>query len=126
MIPVDAPQANHACHCVWICFEVSCHSKVQNQNGPLWRYQGDQASWALCSFYGRTIKPITSKFLQLWSLVQVESAGVVLMDSITQAFEPLTKTDGSEPEKLRPKLRYNEKNMAVYIVVVKNSQVGHL
>ena len=58
--------------------------------------------------------------------LQVESAGVVLMDSITEAFEPLTKTDGSEPEKLRPKLRYNEKNMAVYIVVVKNSQVGHL
>ena len=122
MIPVDAPQANHACHCVWICFEVSCHSKVQNQNGPLWRYQGDQASWALCSFYGRTI----TRASLYNSGLQVESAGKVLMDSITQAFEPLTKTDGSEPEKLRPKLRYNEKNMAVYIVVVKNSQVGHL
>ena len=57
--------------------------------------------------------------------LQVESAGVVLMESITRAFEPLTKTDGSEHEKLRPKLRYNEKNMAVYIIVVKGSQVGH-
>ena len=50
---------------------------------------------------------------------------MVLIDSITRAFEPLNQTDGSEHEKLRPKLKYNEKNMAVYIIVVKNSQVGH-
>ena len=57
--------------------------------------------------------------------MQVESAGVVLMEAISRAFEPLTEIDGSEHEKLRPKLKYNEKNMAVYIVVIKNSQVGH-
>ena len=58
--------------------------------------------------------------------LQVESAGGFLMDSITRAFKPLTNTDGSEPEKLRPKLKYNEKNMAVYIIVVKGSQVDNL
>ena len=57
--------------------------------------------------------------------MQVKKASADLREATKKAFLPLVKTDGTEPEKLKPKLIYHEKTMAVYIVVAKGSQVGH-
>jgi len=62
-----------------------------------------------------------------WTVIdmQVEIAGERLMKTIQAAFEALSnmENEDTQHEKHKPKLKYDVKNMTVYIKVLKNTAV---